>query len=36
MFGRLKDYRCIAMRYDKNAENFMAALCLAAPTCYWI
>ena len=30
MVGRLKDYRRIAMRYDKNAGNFMAALCLAA------
>ena len=36
MFGRLKDYRRIAMRYDKNADNFMAALCLAALICYWI
>ena len=30
MFGRLKDDRRIAMRYDKNADNFMASLCLAA------
>ena len=29
MFGRLKDDRRIAMRYDKNADNFMAGLCLA-------
>ncbi len=36
MFGRLKDFRRIAMRYDKKAENFMAALCLAAIVCYWI
>ena len=36
MFGRLKDFRRIATRYDKNAENFMAALCLAALVCYWI
>ena len=36
MFGRLKDYRRIAMRYDKNADNFMAGLCLAALICYWI
>ena len=36
MFGRLKDYRRIAMRYDKNADNFMPALCLAALICYWI
>ncbi|PHS20702.1 MAG: IS5/IS1182 family transposase, partial [Robiginitomaculum sp.] len=26
----------IATRYDKNATNFMAALCLAALICYWI
>jgi len=36
MFGRLKNYRRIAMRYDKNAENFMAGLCLAALICDWI
>jgi len=26
MFGRLKDFRRIATRYDKNAENVMAFL----------
>ena len=36
MFGRLKDFRRVATRYDKNAHNFMAALCLAALVCYWI
>jgi len=36
MFGRLKDFRRVATRYDKKAENFMAALCLAAIVCYWI
>lgn len=36
MFGRLKDFRRIATRYDKNANNFLAALCLAALICYWI
>jgi transposase len=36
MFGRLKDFRRIATRYDKKAENFMAALYLAAIICYWI
>jgi len=30
MFGRLKDDRRIAMRYDKNADNLMAGLCLTA------
>ena len=36
MFGRLKDFRRVATRYDKNAENFLSALCLAALICYWI
>ena len=36
MFGRLKDFRRVATRYDKNANNFLAALCLAALICYWI
>ena len=36
MFGRLKDFRRVATRYDKNAENYLAGLCLAALICYWI
>lgn len=36
MFGQLKDFRRVATRYDKNATNFLAALCLAALICYWI
>ena len=36
MFGRLKDFRRGATRYDKYAENFLSALCLAALICYWI
>jgi len=36
MFGRLTDFRRVATRYDKKADNFMAALCLAAIVCYWI
>ena len=36
MFGRLKDFRRVATRYDKKAENYLAALCLAALVCYWI
>lgn len=36
MFGRLKDFPRVATRYDKNANNFLAALCLAALICYWI
>ena len=34
MFGRPKEFRCIAMCYDKKAENSMAALCRAAIICY--
>ena len=36
MFGRLKDFRRVATRYDKNAQNFLATLCLAVLICYWI
>ncbi len=30
MFGRLKDYRRIATRYDKLARNFFSAAIIAA------
>jgi transposase len=36
MFGRLKDFRRIATRYDKLATNFLAAVHLAAAVCYWL
>ena len=36
MFGRLKDFRRIATRYDRMAANFLAATCLAAAVSYWI
>lgn len=36
MFGRLKDFRRIATRYDRLAVNFLAAVCLAAIVSYWI
>jgi len=36
MFGRLKDFRRIATRYDRLAQNFLAAVCLAATICYWL
>lgn len=36
MFGRLKDFRRIATRYDKLAQNFLAAVHLAAAICYWL
>lgn len=36
MFGRLKDFRRIATRYDRSAMNFLAAVCLAATVSYWL
>ncbi len=36
MFGRMKDFRRIATRYDRLAANFLAALCLAATVSYWL
>lgn len=36
MFCRLKDFRRIATRYDRNATNFLAAVCLAAIVSYWL
>ncbi len=36
MFGRLKDFRRIATRYDRLARNFHAAVCIAAVICYWL
>jgi transposase len=30
MFCRLKDFRCIATRYDKRADIFLSAVCIAA------
>jgi transposase len=36
MFGRLKDFRRIATRYDRLACNYLAAVCLAATISYWL
>ncbi len=36
MFGRLKDFRRVATRYDKLARNFLAAAALAAIIIYWL
>src|SRR2546421_7207972 len=36
MFGRLKNFRRIATRYDKLATNFLAAAHIAAAFCYWL
>ena len=35
-FCRLKDFRRIATRYDRNAVNFLAAVCIAATVSYWL
>jgi transposase len=35
-FSRLKDFRRIATRYDKLAQNFLAAVFLASTVCYWL
>jgi transposase len=34
MFGRLKDFRRIATRYDRLAQNYLAAVHLAAIVSY--
>ena len=36
MFCRLKDFRRIATRYDKLAQNFLSAVVLAAIVAYWL
>ena len=35
MFGRLKDFRRLATRYDKLKRNFLAAAALAAALLWW-
>ena len=36
MFGRLKDWRRIAMRYDRCVHTFFAAITLAATVTCWL
>ena len=36
MFGRLKDWRRIATRYDSRADIFMAAITIAAIVTWWL
>ena len=36
MFGRIKDFRGIATRYDRLAQNFLATVYLVATICYWL
>jgi transposase len=35
LFGRLKNWRRIATRYDRLARNYIAALALVAVTTEW-
>jgi putative transposase len=34
-FGRLKDFRCLATRYDKLARNFLASVYIVAALVWW-
>jgi transposase len=36
MFCRSKDFKRVATRYDRNAANFLAAVCIAAVVSYWL
>jgi len=36
MFGRLKDWRRIATRYDRSAHTFFSAICIAAIVTFWL
>ncbi len=36
MFGKLKDWRRIAMRYDRCPEIFLSAIALAAIVLFWL
>lgn len=35
MFCRLKDFRRIATRYDKRADNFLSAVLIVAAITWW-
>jgi transposase len=36
MFGRLKDWRRVATRYDRCADTFFAAIVIAAIFSFWL
>ena len=36
MFCKLKNWRRIATRYDRHAQNYLSGLALAAIICEWI
>lgn len=35
-FGRIKDFRRISIRFDRNVKNFLAACCIAATVIWWL
>jgi transposase len=36
MFGRLKDWRQVATRYDRSQNAFLSAIALAATVIFWL
>ncbi|GAN96844.1 transposase [Komagataeibacter europaeus NBRC 3261] len=36
LFGKIKDWRRIATRYDRCAHTFFSAICLAATIIFWM
>lgn len=36
MFGRIKDWRRVAMRYDRCAHTFFSAICIAAIVIFYL
>ncbi|MFC0570059.1 IS5 family transposase, partial [Gluconobacter japonicus] len=36
MFGRIKDWRRVATRYDRCPSVFFSAICLAATVIFWL
>ncbi|GEM16792.1 transposase [Gluconobacter oxydans NBRC 3293] len=36
MFGRLKDWRRVATRYDRCPTTFFSAICTAATVMFWL
>lgn len=36
LFCRIKDWRRIATRFDRNIKNFMAAMAIAATVIWWL
>ena len=36
MFGRMKDWRRFATRYDRLARNFLSTVALVATACFWL